>query len=332
MKRLLLLTNCILLVICFHFFAANAISATKVVSFATKPMGGTFFYVAAGMSSIFSKYANLKVRVEPTRGIKEWGPLMEAGQVELAMDNAVASGGAFRALGLWKVGNKRITKMRLLASGHETLMSFWTRPDTGIEKIEDFAGKKVVMETPPGAPNTAATGNIIEEYYKLKGKYNRVLVGSPPECTNALIEGKIDAYQFVPGPHIQQLRRTCGVKGVPVPKKAAEYIGKKIPGMYPAVIPKGMYGLEKDIPCIGWRAVVVARDDLDPVLAYKLLDVLYDHLDELHGVHPRAKQWVLANATKDPTIPFHPGAIRFYKDKGLWTPNLDKLNKRLMEE
>lgn len=307
---------------------AMAGTVPKVVSFATKPMGGAIYYISAGMAAVFTKHAGVKVKVQPTRGIKEWGPLMEAGQIELAIDNAVAAAAAYRAIGVWKVGDKRLTRYRMLAAGQETLMAFWTRPDTGIKSIEDFVGKRIVMCTPPGAPNTTATGNLIEEYYELKGKYNRLLIGSPSECTNALIEGKIDAYQFVPGPHIEQLRRTCGVRAVPVPKEAVEYIASKVSGMYPGAIPKGMFGLEAAVPCTAWRGVMVAREDLDAQFIYKLLDTLYSHLDELHGVHPRAKQWVLENATKAPTVPFHEGAIRYYKDKGLWTKELEKINQQ----
>ncbi|UCG65159.1 MAG: TAXI family TRAP transporter solute-binding subunit [Deltaproteobacteria bacterium] len=309
--------------------SAKAASATTFISFATKPIGGTFYYVTAGMAAIFTKYAGVKVAVEPTRGSIEWGPLMEAGEVELAMDNAVDSGGAYRGSELFRVGKGKLTNFRLLAAGHVTLMSFWTRPDTGIKSIEDFTGKRIVIDTPPGAVTTLATGlHVVDDYYKLKGKYKRLQIGSPAECTNALIEGKIDVYQFVVGPHIEQLKRTVGVQAIPVPKEAAEYAGKKSPGMYPAVIQKGLYGLKEDIPCIGWRAVVVAREDLDAQLVYKLLDTLYSHLKELHRVHPRAKLWVLENATKNPSVPFHPGAISFYKDKGLWTSELERLQEQ----
>ena len=113
-----------------------------------------------------------------------------------------------------------------------------------------------------------------------------------------------------------------------MPKDAAEWEAKRVPGQYPAVVPKGMYGLEEDLPCIAWRGAIYASERLDADLVYKLMDTLYSHLDELHAVHPRAKQYVLANATKSATVPFHDGAIKFYKEKGVWTPELDKIQER----
>ncbi|MFH1123742.1 MAG: TAXI family TRAP transporter solute-binding subunit [Pseudomonadota bacterium] len=302
--------------------------APKVISLSTKPMGGTIYYLAAGMASIWTKYAGVQVRVEPMPTIKQWGPLMEAGQVDMAMENTVTGGGAYRASEFFKVGDKKLTFYRMVAAGNQTLMGWWTRPDTGIKSFQDFVGKRIVVNTPPGAPDTAAIAKyMVDEYLKLAGKYRRLEIGSPAECTRALIEGRIDAYQFVAGPHIEELRRSVGVQGIPVPIDAAEYMSKKVPGQYPSVVPKGMYGLEEDLPCIAWRGALYANVKLDPDLVYKLLDALYSHLDEFHAVHPLAKQYVLANATKSPTVPFHDGAIKFYKDKGIWTGELDKIQE-----
>jgi uncharacterized protein len=320
---------CLLLVMVLTAGATKIATAAEIISFATKPMGGIVYSLSAGMASIFTKYADVQVRVEPIQSIKQWGPLMQRGEVDLAFDNAVDSGGAYRAEGFFKVGQGKLTKFRLVAAGHETLMCLWTSPATGIKSIKDFEGKRVVLVTPPGAPTTTASGKyLVDDYYKLEGKYKKLEIGSPAECTTALIEGRIDVYQFPAGPHIEELKRSVGVVPIPIPKEAAEYVGQKVPGIYPGVVPKGVYGLTEDLPCIAWRGIVVAREDLNPELVYKLMNALYSHLDELHAVHPLAKPWVLANATKSPTVPFHPGAIKFYKEKGIWTPELDKIQEK----
>ena len=303
--------------------------APKVIAMSTKPMGGMIYYLAASAASIWTKYAGVQVRVEPMPTINQWGPLMEAGQLDLAWENTVTAGGAYRAREFFRVGDKKLTCYRMLAAGSETLMAWWTRPDTGIKTFQDFVGKRIVVNTPPGAPDTAAIAKyMVDEYLQLGGKYKRLEIGSPAECTRALIEGKIDAYQFVAGPHIDELRRSVGVVGIPVPKDAAEWEGKKVPGQYPAVVPKGMYGMKEDLPCIAWRGAFYASERLDADLVYKLMDTFYNHLDEFHAVHPRAKQYVLANATKSATVPFHEGAIKFYKAKGIWTRELDQIQER----
>ncbi|MFH1125250.1 MAG: TAXI family TRAP transporter solute-binding subunit [Pseudomonadota bacterium] len=312
----------------FGLQSTKAESTPKVLSLATKPAGTTIYFIAAGMSAVWTKHAGVQVRVEPIPSIKQWGLLMDAGQVDLAIDNAVDSGGAYRADELFKVGKGKLTSFRLLGAGHNTLMTYWTRPDAGIKSIEDFAGKRVVIDVPPGAPTANALGkSLVDDYYKLKGKYIRLTIGNPEECANALIEGRLDVYQFPWTPMAERVHRAVGVQTVPVPKAAAEYVAKKVPGMFPGVVPKGRYGLKEETPCIAWKGQLFARESLDEQLVYTLLDTIYSHLDELHPVHPMARMWVLQNATDSPTVPFHPGAIKFYKDKGVWTPALDRLQQ-----
>lgn len=333
MKRTLyLVISSFLVLSLFGLKCAKAESRPKIISFATKPVGTTIYFLASGMAALWNKHADVQVRIEPVSSIKQWGLLMKAGQVDLAMDNAVDAGGAYRADELFKIGKGKLTCFRLLGGGHDTLMTYWTRPDAGIKSIEDFAGKRVVIDVPPGAPTANAVGNtLVDDYYKLKGKYTRLTIGSPEECANALIEGRLDVYQFPWTPLAEQLHRTVGAQTVPIPKEAAEYLGKKVPGMYPAVVPKGRYGLKEETPCIAWRGQLFAREGLDEQLVYRLLNALYSHLDEFYTVHPMAKMWILQNATDSPTVPFHPGAIKFYKDKGEWTPDLDRLQKQNLE-
>jgi uncharacterized protein len=313
--------------------SSAAAPTSKVISFATKPTGTVLYFIASGMTAIFNKYSGYNVTIEIVTGSKQWGPLMERGQVELAMDNAVDTGGAYRATGLFKVGDKKLTDVRLLAAGHTNLITFWTRADSPIKTIEDFAGKKIVVDAPPGAPTNAAIyNNVVDDFYKMKGKYRPLSLASPVECLNAMIEGRIDAYQMVWGTHVEELNRTVGARAIPISKEAAAYVGKKVPGILPGMIPKGTYGLKEETPCLGWLNILVAKENMDPQVVYKLLDTIYSHLNELDPVHPQAKYWVLENATKNPTVPFHTGAIMFYKDKGLWTPELDKLQQQFLEE
>ena len=100
MKRTMRMgTLCLFLVMVFTAGTTNIATAAEIISFATKPMGGIVYSLTAGMASIFTKYAGVQVRVEPIQSIKQWGPLMQRGELDLAFDNAVDSGGAYRAEG-----------------------------------------------------------------------------------------------------------------------------------------------------------------------------------------------------------------------------------------
>ncbi len=57
---------------------------------------------------------------------------------------------------------------------------------------------------------------------------------------------------------------------------------------------------------------------------YKVTKVLFDNIDEFHGFHAAAKEWTLSEAIEPPTIPYHPGAIRYFEEKKAWTDALQK--------
>jgi len=92
---------------------------------------------------------------------------------------------------------------------------------------------------------------------------------------------------------------------------------------YPVVtIPKGTYKfLKDDVLTIGTPCLFLVSAELDEDLVYKIVKALYEHQEEKDAIMPAAKDFNLGNVfrgTENLDLPFHPGAIKYYKEKGIW--------------
>jgi TRAP transporter TAXI family solute receptor len=98
-------------------------------------------------------------------------------------------------------------------------------------------------------------------------------------------------------------------------------------------IPAGTYrGQDKDVSCLRSPNSIAVRVDMDTDLAYAIIKVAYDHWDEFAAVSPEIKDYAITETLKSWFLPFHPGAIKYYKEKGIWTSEMDGTQQRLMNK
>jgi TRAP transporter TAXI family solute receptor len=88
--------------------------------------------------------------------------------------------------------------------------------------------------------------------------------------------------------------------------------------------------LKKDIVTIGIPQVVICRADVSEDVIYQVMKVIFDHQDELGTFHPEAKAF-LENPLESTVIPYHPGVVKYFKEKGLWSANLENKQNKLLQ-
>ena len=89
---------------------------------------------------------------------------------------------------------------------------------------------------------------------------------------------------------------------------------------FPAKIPKGTYKNDADVLVAGVANLLVVPSSFDAAFVKAILTAMFDNQADLVLVHPEAKNLKLDTATQGSSIDFHPGAIDFYKAKGVWKP------------
>ncbi|MDL2216749.1 TAXI family TRAP transporter solute-binding subunit, partial [Desulfovibrio sp. OttesenSCG-928-M14] len=143
----------------------------------------------------------------------------------------------------------------------------------------------------------------------------------PAEMAGALCDNKIDAYVYVvghPNGSIKEAATTCSSHVVPVTGPKVDEFVKKFPFYPPAVIPGGMYtGTDKDVNTFGPRATLLCSAKLDDNTVYQVTKAVFENLDEFKKLHPALADLTPENMLEGNSVPYHPGAIKYFKEKGL---------------
>jgi len=211
-------------------------------------------------------------------------------------------------------------KLRALFSVYPELLTLVTRQDANIKTFSDIKGKRINVGD-PGSGTRVTTELVMKEMgikledLKFAGELKFV------EMAPALCDNKIDAFTFVaghPNAIFQEAATTCASSIASVTGPAVDKLVKENAFYAKASVPGKMYkGTDNPQPTFGVMATVVASADLPEQTAYVITKAVFDNFDDFRKLHP-----AVANITKEQmlegnTVPFHPGALKYFKEKGL---------------
>jgi hypothetical protein len=317
MRRILLFA---VILTCFFSFSSAWAQKTVRLSIATGGTGGVYYPMGGGMANILSKYIPyLEATAEVTTASVDNCLLVGKGKAELAFIMADTGWDAFQG----KAQFKEKAPLRTVAVLYPNNMHLVTAEGKGIEKITDLKGKRVSTGA-PGSGTEVMTLRVIEAFGLDPNKDMTRDKLSVSESAGALKDGKIDAFFWVgglPTAAITDLGATPGVKmklighADAVPKMREKYGPLYVKGVIPAKTYPGQSG---DVPiAVVWNLLVCAENMKENV-AYDIIKTLFDHKPELVASHREASNLFLEHqAGGGSPIPFHPGAIRYLKEKGL---------------
>jgi uncharacterized protein len=306
------------LALCLLPFAALA----QNVSIATGGTGGVYYPLGGGMAAVLSKYVpGMQATAEVTGGSVANLQLIGTGKPYLAMTMVDAGLDALK--GQDKFTGKPVP-VRTLMVMYPNRMHVVTIEGTGITKMADLKGKRVSTGSGGSATEVMAF-RVIEAAGLDKDKDMKRERLGVAESGNALKDRKIDAFFWVgglPTAAVSDLAHSPGVKIKLVDH--ANLVGamnKKYGNLYVEDrIPKDVYkGMEADNRQATVMNLLVAHQNMDEKTAYNIVKAVFDHRDELIRVHKEAENFKLENQKTAAAggIPWHPGALRYYKEKGV---------------
>jgi len=299
--------------------------AQTAVRIGVSSSGSVFYTLGVGLSSMLGKYANISATAEPVGGSTANMFAIAADKVDFAIANAGASFNAFH-------GNKPFkdkVAVRLIAQGAPNLRQIVVRTNSGIDKPEDLAGKTLIGKR-PALPELGLITDALLKVYNIDPATVKIIsTTNTGEVVNALKSGTVDA-AVIPGSagaaYLQRMMRDKTIKYLNISEDKMKAIAETLPKYIRiAKLPANTYENQpEDLSVFGLATyfVVAARVPDDTV--FNVTKTLFDHIDEFHGFHGAAKEWTLNEALEPPTILYHPGAIRYFKEKGVWTEALQK--------
>jgi TRAP transporter TAXI family solute receptor len=298
------------------------VAQAQNISIATGGTGGVYYPLGGGMAAVLSKYVpGLQATAEVTGGSVANLQLIGTGKPYIAMTMVDAGLDAYK--GQDKFAGKPVP-VRTLMVMYPNRMHVVSIDGTGVTKMSDLKGKRVSTGSGGSATEVMAF-RVIEAAGLDKDKdIKRERLGVA-ESVNALKDRKIDAFFWVgglPTAAVTDLASTPGVKIKMIDH--ANLVGamnKKYGNLYVEDrIPKDTYrGMEADNKQATVMNLLVANQNMDDKTAYNIVKTVFEHIDELVRVHGEAQNFKLENQKTAAAggIPWHPGALRYFKEKGV---------------
>ncbi len=302
-------------------FACAAAAQAQNISIATGGTGGVYYPLAGGMAAVLSKYVpGIQATAEVTGGSVANLQLIGTGKPYLGMTMADAGLDALK--GQDKFTGKPVP-IRTLMIMYPNRMHVVTIEGSGVNTMKDLKGKRVSTGSGGSATEVMAFRVIEAAGLDKDRDMKRERLGVA-ESVNAIKDRKIDAFFWVgglPTAAITDLANTPGVKLKLVDHAdLVAAMNKKYGNLYVQdVIPKDVYrGMEHDNKQATVMNLLVAHQNMDEKTAYDIVKAVFEHRDDLIRVHKEAENIKLENQKAAATpIPFHPGALKYYREKGI---------------
>jgi TRAP transporter TAXI family solute receptor len=316
MRRLLLVG--VILVLVFSFSSGWA-QKTVRLSIATGGTGGVYYPMGGGMANIISKYVPYaEATAEVTTASVDNCLLVGAGKADMAFIMADVGWDAYQGKGKFK----EKLPLRTLAVLYPNNMHLVTVEGKGIEKVTDLKGKRVSTGA-PGSGTEVKALRVLEAYGLTPDKdFTRDKLGVS-ESAGAIKDRKIDAFFWdggLPTAAITDLAATPGIKikiishGDAVPKMREKYGPLYVKGVIPA---KTYPGQDADVEmAVVWN-ILICNEKMKGDVAYDIVKTVFEHKPELVASHRDARYLSLEPQAGGSPLPLHPGAIRYFTEKGL---------------
>jgi uncharacterized protein len=284
-------------------------------------IGGVYYLYSGALSQMINKHIpDVEATVEVCAGSSvEHIKRMQIGEIQIApaMNDAVFHSG--KGTGQFKGAHD---KVRTLFVMYPAVLQAATLEKSGIKSFGDLVGKRVSIGN-PGTGTYMMTMAVLEAL-GIDSKSLKLAYLNWNEGANAIRNGSLDV-QFVaagyPAPWIMDLGATHKIALLRCSDAELAKVQQKFTYYPPAFIPGGVYsGVKEEAKMPGiWNSYIGSKD-LPDDLAYQITKVVYERIDDLKKAYKEAGQATPENTMKYGIAPLHPGAMKYYKEKGVSIP------------
>lgn len=316
MKKSLMIAL-LLIVVVIGSTLSLAASDPRFLTVGTASTGGAFYPIGIAMAEIINNKVGISTTAQITGGAVENNSLVNSGTADLAITMGFM---AYNAVNGFAPYTEKMDNVNVLFSGlSKGVFHIVVNKDSSIKSIKDLKGKKVALG--PAGGGAIAVANDIFGYYGFKGSDIKPVYISYEQAADALTDGNIDAIvvqSAAPAPAITQLTAARkAIRILPIEQDYLDMITKKATYYSEVVLPAEMYGTEESVTTLYTSLVVVVNKKISEDLAYRITKAFFENIDIIKNSHPSAKGLELEGAVEALPAPMHPGAVKYFKEKGI---------------
>ncbi|WGR95314.1 TAXI family TRAP transporter solute-binding subunit [Bradyrhizobium sp. ISRA443] len=297
--------------------SAPVARAEQFINVLTGGTSGVYYPLGVAIGKIYGdKIPNVKTQVQATKASVENLVLLQQGRGEIAFTLGDSLKAAWE--GDAEAGFKtKLDKLRTIGAIYPNYIQIVATAESGIKTLADLKGKSLSVGAPKSGTelNSRAILAAAGMSYKDLGKVEYLPFA---ESVDLMKNRQLNATLQSAGlgvASLKDLSTSTNITVVAVPKETVDKIG---PPFASVIIPANTYtGQDKDVPTAAVVNYLVTSSAVSDDLAYQMTKLVYESLPELANAHAAGKEIKLETAASGSPVPLHPGAIRYYKEKGL---------------
>ena len=306
-------------------FVAGAVAQPKPnpawsrsLTLGTASVGGTYFVYGQVWASLVNEKLGTNISTQQTQGPNQNIILTESKQIDFGMTTMGVALQAWEGKGDWTKGQK-FQNIRAMFPMYDTPFHFVALEKSGIKSVRELAGKRSGI-----GPRAGTCGTYFPMMFKTLGVDTTIRNGQASDMAANLQDGLIDAFPFCAGVPIaaySELETTNKVRFFTFTDDELTKLKAAMPELSDSVIPKGTYKQQtEDHKTVGVYNFASAHKDVPEDLVYAVTKAVLENNPQMVKGHAASKETVLQNWNRNTFLPFHPGTIRYLREKGINVP------------
>ena len=306
-----------------------AVAATtahaQTISIGTSSVGSLNNSLGNALGKVMTERAGLRVRVVPFGGGQQFLPSIHKKELEMAIPSASDTWFAYHGKGAFE-GNPS-GNLRVIASVFPYYIGWFVKKDAPYKTLADLKGKRVAIGFTANSAQRAVFLAMLNAEGVKEADFDGVLVPHVVRGADDFMQGKVETTTFAVGAGkvAEADSKVGGIRWLQMGKApdAEKRLKEFMPAAYFAALnpAKGLTGVVEPTTMVFEDYLVLTGAQLSDDAAYKVAKLLHDDQAKLAAIARPFGRYKPGDLARSHGIPFHPGAIKFYKEKGIWKGN-----------
>lgn len=312
----------------------KSVKLPQVVTVSAGSMGTSSHTAAVLVAEVVSKYSGMRLVVEPTPSVGEGLSYLKNGRVEIVATANPMVPAMYQGT-KWYKGNG-FPELRMVANNYKSGYVYGVLETSNIYGVKDFGGKRIYSH-PTHSPHMHFITEALTEMHKVTPAV-MLPFGSADRAFSDLIEGKVDVIFWADSPGWRTVDRSpkglrlfSGGKGS-ITQEELDYINKKARASVYRMQKRepgylGLKAFAKSMTLVGSTTCWITSKKVPDEVIYRIVKAVQEHHDEYSKSYKKAAEFGTSEDVSIISAPFHSGAIRYYREIGLWGHDQDVIQE-----